>query len=65
MQSIPSQTYFIEVYNEEDKSFSNKFKFVLSANTVSELKLSIKQKLIAKKELEIDSEIILRDNDDY
>jgi len=53
------------VYNEEDKSFRNKFKFVLNAQTVKELRTSIKEKLIAKKELENDSEIIMRDNDDY
>lgn len=65
MQSIPSKPYFIEVYNEEDKSFRNKFKFVLSVQKVHELRSSIKEKLIGKKQLENDSEIIMRDNDDY
>lgn len=57
--------YFIELYNAADLSLKNKFKFVLSAEKVADLRDQLKLKLIAKKELEADSEIAVKDNDDF
>jgi hypothetical protein len=64
MQSAKSQPYFIELY-AEDKTLKNKFKFVLAANTVKELRDLVCEKLIAKKEIEADTKVSLKDNDDY
>lgn len=66
MQDLnPTKPYFIELYNAADLSLKNKFKFVLGVAKVAELKEQVKLKLIAKKELEADSEISIKDNDDF
>jgi hypothetical protein len=64
MQAPKSQPYFIELYSE-DKTLKNKFKFVLAVNTVKELRQLVCDKLIAKKEIDADTKVSLKDNDDY
>ena len=59
-----SKPYFIELWTGPQQ-LKNKFKFMLKAVTVKELKMQIQDKLIAKKELEKDSEFSLKDKDDY
>lgn len=48
MEAKQPKPYFIELYS--NGTVKNKFKFVLEANTVKELKALIKDKLVAKKE---------------
>lgn len=65
MDQKKSKPYFIELYDAKDNSLLNKYKLVLEANLVKELKSQIKEKLIAKNQVDIDSEIVIKDNDDY
>ena len=45
--STKAKPYFIELYSAPGQ-LKNKFKFVLSCNTVKELKTILKDKLISK-----------------
>lgn len=64
MESKTSKPYFIEVYSAPN-TLKNKYKFVISANTVKELKETIKDKLVNKKELENNTEFAIKDSDDF
>jgi hypothetical protein len=65
MEAKKAKPYFIELYVDQEKEVKNKFKFVLAATTVKELKELIRDKLISKKELEPDIEFTIKDNDDF
>ena len=65
MEASSPKPYFIEVYSAADNTLKNKFKFVLNAHKVKELKTLIKEKLIAKQELEADTPFTIKDNDDF
>ena len=60
-----SKPYFIEVYNSKDNSLLNKYKFVLSAQKVDDLKVKISEKLISKDQMNKDTKYSLKDADDY
>lgn len=60
-----SRPYFIELYDSQTKSLLNKFKFVLQANTVKDVKHLVIEKLISKNQASKDDHIALKDNDDY
>jgi len=62
---LSNKTFFIEFYNQSDNSLLNKYKFTLNAVKVSELKSQIKDRLINKKDIEADSELIIKDIDDF
>jgi hypothetical protein len=64
MENKKSKPYFIEVYTAPG-ALKNKYKFVLEATTVQQLKALVKEKLIAKKELENDTPFALKDADDF
>ena len=65
MEAKKAKPYFIELYNTSTNTLKNKFKFVLEANTVKELKELIKEKLIAKNELDKDTAFAIKDSDDF
>jgi len=48
----PPKPYLIELYDQLNNTFKNKFKFTLAATTVQQLKHAIADKLIAKKAIE-------------
>lgn len=60
-----SRPYFIELYDSQTNSLLNKFKFVLQAQTVKEVKELIIEKLINKNEVQKDEEVKIKDNDEY
>lgn len=64
MEKASSKPYFIHLYNSKQQEIG-KFKFVLKAFTVKELKQSIQEKLVDKKEIEKKAEFSLKDSDDY
>lgn len=60
-----SRPYFIELYDAQTNALLNKFKFVLQAKTVKEVKDLIVEKLVGKNQIEKDDEIKIKDNDEY
>ena len=65
MDSAKSKPYFIELYSSKDNSLLNKYKFVLSANKVNQLKDLVQEKLITKNQLTKDSKLSIKDVDDF
>ena len=65
MDSAKSKPYFIELYSSKDNSLLNKYKFVLAANKVNELKDLVQEKLITKNQLTKDSKLSIKDVDDF
>ena len=53
------------MFSTADNALKNKFKFVLKAHKVQELKEAIREKLIGKQELQADTQFALKDNDDF
>jgi hypothetical protein len=64
MESKPTKPYFIELYSAPQQ-LTNKFKFVLSATTVKELKALIHEKLVGKQSIQPEEKLTLKDTDDF
>jgi len=60
-----SKPYFIELYDSSNNALIGKFKFVLQAKTVKEVKQLIVEKLINKSQVDKDDLIAIKDNDEY
>lgn len=56
---------FLIEYLSPDGALINKFKFVLKAATVAELRDKIVEKLISKDQIEKDTKIVLKDIEDF
>ena len=59
-----SKPYFVFLYSPQNQ-LKNKFKLVLKANTVKELKAQIQEKLVNKGQLEKDTLFCIKDKDDF
>jgi len=64
MENKPTKPYFIELYSAPQQ-LTNKFKFVLAASTVKELKNLIHEKLVNKQSIQPEEKLTLKDTDDF